>query len=60
MDSAVESILQVWILVSQLYNKSYNQMFIMTLGGFADIWEEIPNTEHVLIGMNFFDKKVNE
>ena len=26
-------------------------MFVMTLGGFGDIWEEIPNTKHEVIGM---------
>ena len=25
-------------------------MFIMTLGGFGDIWNEIPNTKHEVIG----------
>ena len=25
-------------------------MFIMTLGGFGGIWEEIPNTKHEVIG----------
>ena len=35
MDTVVESILQ---------------MFIMTLGAFADIWVEIHETKYVLIG----------
>ena len=26
-------------------------MFIMTLGGFGGIWEEIPNTKHEVIGI---------
>jgi hypothetical protein len=35
METVVESILQ---------------MFIMTLGGFYDIWEEIQETEYIIIG----------
>ena len=26
------------------------QMFIMTLGGFGDIWEEIHETQYIMIG----------
>ena len=30
--------------------ESILQMFIMTLGAFADIWDEIHDTEYVIIG----------
>ena len=33
-------------------------MFIMTLGGFGDIWDEIPHTRHVAIG-DADDQKYN-
>ena len=33
-------------------------MFIMTLGAFGNIWEEIPATRHEIIGMALFNHSV--
>ena len=54
MASVVDSILQVGLSICLVFFKHYFQMFIMTLGGFQDIWDEIPNTEHELIGLFIF------